>query len=423
MNIRKVDNSSSNKLIIESMGYVDSKSAVPTRVSKGSSYVIHYVLSGRGYIGNHSVAGTDLAFKGNFADKIPYPTAYYGGTLQLPEDMITLIFFTAPETGIYTSTITVTGNEMARYCNIYYFIGNDIDGYRVVKVGNKVLRHDPIIDKVTFKNTVTMPKGDSLVIGVGNYIGVKLVVDEFSVENVSDENSEKWHLTPEIAPPFSAFVHPHAAQYSHIEKTAEGFILKPSVKIEYHPDPRNPWSYFYISLCGENVDELLKEHIHTDSYGVFCYCFSELINELKDMIFRTERPLPSSIALAIFYDILAEHVRPPVDFELNVHVEAAKEYMIKNFRRKLSVKDVANELHLSDRYLYNLFIKHEGISPKQYIDNLRVDKAKLMLSDKNKSITEISEFLGFSDVLSFSRFFSSHNGGIPPSVYRASVII
>ena len=81
---------------------------------------------------------------------------------------------------------------------------------------------------------------------------------------------------------------------------------------------------------------------------------------------------------------------------------------------------VADALGISDRYLYNLFIRHEGISPKQYINDLRIRSAKALLRDTEYSVTEIGESVGFGDVLTFSRFFSKF-AGISPTAYRRTV--
>ena len=139
MKVRKVSHEKDDKLIVESIGFADGQSAVPSYSARSSSYYIYYVLSGRGYVNNRAVLGTDCAFRGNFADKVPATDVYRDGVLNLPSLMMTLVFFTAPETGIYTSRLTASGNEEVAYCNIYYFIGNDKDGYRIIEMGNSIL--------------------------------------------------------------------------------------------------------------------------------------------------------------------------------------------------------------------------------------------------------------------------------------------
>ena len=101
----------------------------------------------------------------------------------------------------------------------------------------------------------------------------------------------------------------------------------------------------------------------------------------------------------------------------NKYIKNAKQYMKVNFHRKLTICEIADNLNISDRYLYNLFIKHEKISPKKYLNNLRLNHACNMLKNKDFTITDVAFSCGFENVLEFSRFFSK-NIHISPSAYK-----
>ena len=101
----------------------------------------------------------------------------------------------------------------------------------------------------------------------------------------------------------------------------------------------------------------------------------------------------------------------------NSYVDSAKEFIRLNFYRNVSVKEVADHVGLSDRYLYNLFIKHIGKSPKEYLTELKIEKAKRLLITSNYSVSEIAVSCGFGDVLSFSKYFSK-KVGVSPTAYK-----
>lgn len=103
----------------------------------------------------------------------------------------------------------------------------------------------------------------------------------------------------------------------------------------------------------------------------------------------------------------------------NRYVEEAKKYMNIHFYRNISVTEIANSIGINDRYLYNLFMKYENISPKKYLSNLRLNRAKSMLEKTESTISEIAVSCGFSDVLTFSRFFSKRMN-LSPTEYRKS---
>jgi AraC-like DNA-binding protein len=89
-----------------------------------------------------------------------------------------------------------------------------------------------------------------------------------------------------------------------------------------------------------------------------------------------------------------------------------------HFHEPLSITDIARTMNISDRYLYNLFVKEEGLSPKQHLNGLRVARAVKMLKWTDATISEIAVSVGVPDVLTFSRFFKNIVG-VSPSAFRA----
>ncbi len=71
----------------------------------------------------------------------------------------------------------------------------------------------------------------------------------------------------------------------------------------------------------------------------------------------------------------------------------------------------------SSSRLYALFRQYTGQSPNDYIQSVRCDRARELLSGGTESVTAIAFQLGFSSSQYFSRVFSKYTG-ITPSVYR-----
>ena len=66
---------------------------------------------------------------------------------------------------------------------------------------------------------------------------------------------------------------------------------------------------------------------------------------------------------------------------------------------------LASKANISEIYFRKLFIEKMGITPKQYILDVRMQKAKRLLTESEYSISAIAEECGFSSVYSFSRAF------------------
>ena len=84
---------------------------------------------------------------------------------------------------------------------------------------------------------------------------------------------------------------------------------------------------------------------------------------------------------------------------------------------ELDIKRICDVGFLSKSNLYRLFLNHFGISPKQYIIKLRMNKALGLLVEGDLPIKEISTSCGFLDDKYFSRVFRN-TYGYPPSQLR-----
>lgn len=78
---------------------------------------------------------------------------------------------------------------------------------------------------------------------------------------------------------------------------------------------------------------------------------------------------------------------------------------------------LAKKLCLSISQLNRKMIAISGYNPSAYILNLRINKAKNILSTKNIPITEVADECGFYDLPYFSRTFKKQTG-VTPSQYR-----
>ncbi|MCT4598687.1 MAG: AraC family transcriptional regulator [Vallitalea sp.] len=92
-------------------------------------------------------------------------------------------------------------------------------------------------------------------------------------------------------------------------------------------------------------------------------------------------------------------------------------YIIKNYNRKLTMKELASVINLSEDYLGKVFKKETGYTIIDFINRFRIKKAKELLVDESISIETISEIIGYSDVYYFSRIMKKYEG-IAPSYWR-----
>jgi two-component system, response regulator YesN len=81
---------------------------------------------------------------------------------------------------------------------------------------------------------------------------------------------------------------------------------------------------------------------------------------------------------------------------------------------------VADMVNVDPCHLSKTFKSIKGVSPMEYLTNLRIDKAKALLSDDSSiMLKDIAEIVGYSNQYYFSRIFKIITG-LSPSEYRSS---
>ena len=79
----------------------------------------------------------------------------------------------------------------------------------------------------------------------------------------------------------------------------------------------------------------------------------------------------------------------------------------------LSVSNLAKECEISEVYLRRLFLNKFGVSPKEYILNMRISYAKQLLRSGQFSINEVANICGYTENCHFSREFKKRTGLTP----------
>jgi len=93
------------------------------------------------------------------------------------------------------------------------------------------------------------------------------------------------------------------------------------------------------------------------------------------------------------------------------------DYINANLYRNVKISEIADVFGYNPKYLSHLFLEIKGVPLKQYILNQKVESANFMLSDSDKTVTQIAGELGFSDVHNFARAYKKVTG-LTPSEYR-----
>lgn len=210
------------------------------------------------------------------------------------------------------------------------------------------------------------------------------------------------------------------------------FLLKPGVETYYQADEKKSWSYYWIGLSGNKVFNYLQQSslfndtvltgVTKDYVKKFTDKFSDIIDLMGLNNFNTYYHLS---LFEMTYSLLRLLITVSSDnghstlTDKKRYVIQMKNYIDSNYSKEIIIAEIANKMALNRSYLSRIFKEEYQMSPKNYLSNLRIEKAKQLLLDTDQSISTVSVEVGYKDVLAFSRAFKVHTN-YSPSHYRES---
>ncbi len=113
----------------------------------------------------------------------------------------------------------------------------------------------------------------------------------------------------------------------------------------------------------------------------------------------------------LLLDLMCERfsVGPLID----KRVAAAKVFLEQKLHEKISMEQLSRQAHISPRQLSELFRNSLGVTPQQYLLELRMRRAGYLLTQTSLSIQQIAEQVGYSHLSSFSDRFRRYHGCSP----------
>ncbi len=167
------------------------------------------------------------------------------------------------------------------------------------------------------------------------------------------------------------------------------------------------WNVIFIREIIKNGSS--KQFIHT-LYNKY-YRSIQILSSLSDM-----QKLEIDMANT-YLDILINSIEITNNYVTNKIIA----FLYIHLEDHLNLEQMSNELKLSIGYMSNCFKKNMGISINKYHKNIKINRAKTLLKNTDKTILEISTNLSFCDQCNFSKVFKSIVGSTPME-YRNSYI-
>jgi len=201
-------------------------------------------------------------------------------------------------------------------------------------------------------------------------------------------------------------------------------LLFPREWHRYRPRREVGWDEYWVSFGGEHMDRLVRLGFFSPQEPLLVTGADEAIQhaylDLLDRA-RTQPPgyqqLNAASVHAILAAVLAAVRRQRHGGHSEEIVRRAKALLEEKVEGVVSLARLAASLHVSPEHFRRLFRTHTGMSPYQYYLQLKIHRARQLLSATPLTVKQIAHTLGFESPFHFSKAFKQRTG-LSPSQWR-----
>ncbi len=193
-------------------------------------------------------------------------------------------------------------------------------------------------------------------------------------------------------------------------KLISDYLTNNNINIHYM---RN---FYYTTLSSINNIRISVSSVDTDRK----YSEGEDIASLIKLIEKTDKAEELNSLLEEVSIKIASKVNSFNNKSIKLILRKAIDYIQEHYNEQVTLNEVAENIYVSTFYISRMFKKELGKSFVDYLNDVRIDKAKELLKDVKYKTYEVAEKVGISDPHYFSKLFKKYSG-MTPSEYRDSL--
>lgn len=224
------------------------------------------------------------------------------------------------------------------------------------------------------------------------------------------------------------YIHKGAANYTYFDtigevKKRDLIILNPQETIQLEPIRKLEWIRVEVTgilfTSSFEVESQRNLFIVTDESQTLKYYLDLAIVE-NEQQFRGSELIMRKLIECVMVHVLRHHELSIKDSTVQVRhreIEKVKKYIRENYFEKVSLDELSEIVNINKYYLIRLFKQQTGLSPIDYLINVRLSQAEKLLTQTSLTISEISDRVGFHSPSHFSKTFKESNH-MTPSTYR-----
>lgn len=209
-------------------------------------------------------------------------------------------------------------------------------------------------------------------------------------------------------------------------KAGTCFFLYPDVWHRYKPNVKSGWEEYWIGFNGYYANQLMNQgffnsqnpFIHVGLNNELLVLFRKLIETVRNG-YTSYPQFIAGTTLQILGLVNAVSLHQEYDNDpLGKLIQKAKFLLQESLEETVDMEKLAREIPMGYSSFRKVFKRITGESPNQYHLNLRLNRAKDLLTTTALNINEVAYQTGFESVFYFSKLFKKKNG-VSPKFYRS----
>lgn len=226
-----------------------------------------------------------------------------------------------------------------------------------------------------------------------------------------EKNLQRYHLADKR---FTLMVLYSTEEYNTIKSRLQD-IFSPAKELDWFLYGQPPF-YVLLLIMGGKMQDIYFGSVQNNCQAA---CRSENIASLESLANQYHQllvQLRHSIKVAD-YTVIDSVEDPLARKNFAVSINQAIDFIQNNYMKKLTLKNISEQVYLHPTYLSNIFKKQTGYTIVDYINYYRVIQAKRMLMDPNNKIYWVTEKVGFVNERYFSEVFKKITN-MTPTQYK-----
>ena len=203
-------------------------------------------------------------------------------------------------------------------------------------------------------------------------------------------------------------------------------LFQPKEEQHYEYFGEDKPEVYWVHFTGSSVKEILRsydipldEHIFfTGTPAAYTQLFKNMIEEFQSCKIGYREVLEMNLRQLFLMIQRTRLEKPPlVTTAVQQEMDFARQYFHEHYNEPINIEEYAQSRHTSISLFMRNFKKVYGVSPKQYILNIRMNNAQNLLESTDYTVAEIAAIVGYDNSLYFSRIYHKQKGQAP-SDYR-----